>query len=151
MIGAGYRINWLVSVGATFQYGYGQVKDEACPSGVSCKATDYRLSIDVRFHFLTQQTFSPWVSAGLGYEWLTIRLSQGGQSASATLRGRELLNLEGGGDFRVSPFFTLGPFVGLQVSEYDHVSDDTISEDIPNDNQSFHGWIVLGIRGTFTL
>jgi hypothetical protein len=162
VIGAGYRINPLISVGAVFQYGYGLVKTDWCPLGWACSgsANDYRLSVEARFHFLTKQTFSPWVSAGLGYEWLSVKLSQLAervrtdnpeQSSSRTLRGRELLNLEFGGDIRVSRIFTLGPFLGLRFAQYDHISDDRGSENIPSGNKSYHGWVMFGARGAFTL
>ena len=54
VFGAGYRMNPQVSVGATFQYGEGFVKSDACPSGASCSASDYRLSFGVRFHFMAE-------------------------------------------------------------------------------------------------
>ena len=151
VFGAGYRINPQVSVGATFQYGEGFVKSDACPSGASCSASDYRLSFGVRFHFMAEQSFSPWISVGLGYEWLPIEVSEGRQSGGASIAGLEFMNLEFGGDFRVSPDFTIGPFVGLWVGKFSRVSADGDSVDIPSDNQSFHGWIALGVRGAFVL
>jgi opacity protein-like surface antigen len=151
VVGAGYRINPLISVGAIFQYGYGLVKSDICPGNVSCSATDYRLSIEARFHFLAEQSFSPWVSVGLGYEWLAVEVSASGQSNGETVRGRELVNLEVGGDFRVSPMFTVGPFLGLRVAQFSTMDVDGETVDIPSANKSYHGWIAFGVRGAFIL
>ena len=107
-------------------------------------------------HFLADQPFSPWVSGGFGYEWFNIDMSNGSASANATFQGFELLNLEAGGDFRVSPSFTLGPFIGLRLQQWDSMSGTNssgtnVSQDIPSDNQAIHGWVAFGVRGAFTL
>jgi hypothetical protein len=151
VFGAGFRFNPQISVGGTLQYGYGFVKSDSCPSGASCSASDYRLSFAVRFHFMAEQSFAPWISVGIGYEWLPVEVSGGGSSNSATISGLEFMNLEFGGDFRSSPTFTIGPFIGLRMGKFSTIGDDSTSVDIPSDNQSFHGWIALGVRGAFVL
>ena len=156
VLGVGYRINPLVSVGGIFQYGFAQLDSSACPSGVSCSASDLRLGAEVRLHFLSEQPFSPWVSAGFGYEWFNVDMSQGSLSANLTYKGFEFLNLEAGGDFRVSPSFTLGPFIGLRVQQFDSMSGTNssgtnISQEIPSDQKAVHGWVAFGLRGMFTL
>lgn len=156
IVGAGYRFTPLVSAGAIFQYGFAQLGSGVCPSGVSCSASDIRLGAEVRLHFMAEQSFSPWISGGLGYEWFGIDMSQGSQSAHVTFKGIEFLNLEAGGDFRAGPAFTLGPFIGFRVQRFDSMSGTTasgqdMSQDIPSENQAIHGWIAFGIRGALTL
>jgi hypothetical protein len=155
ILGVGYRFSPLVSAGGIFQYGIGQMASDACGSGNSCSARDSRVGVEVRLHFAVEQSFSPWISGGFGYEWLTLQESYGSDSLSLSIKGWELLNLEAGGDFRVNPTFTLGPFLGLRVARFSSESVEAYgqsdSADIPSDNQAIHGWVVLGVRGAFTL
>jgi hypothetical protein len=156
VLGVGYRVGPMFSFGGIFQYGFAQLASSVCPSGVSCSASDIRIGIEARVHFLADQPFSPWVSGGFGYEWFNIDMSNGSASANATFQGFELLNLEAGGDFRVSPSFTLGPFIGLRLQQWDSMSGKNssgtnVSQDIPSGNQAIHGWVAFGVRGVFTL
>jgi hypothetical protein len=156
VLGVGYRLGPMFSFGGIFQYGFAQLKSGVCPSGVSCSGRDIRIGVEVRVHFMAEQGFSPWVSGGFGYEWFTVDMSQGSLSAHATFKGFEFLNLEAGGDIRVSPGFTLGPFLGLRLQQFDSVSGTSsagrdISQDIPSAQQAVHGWMAFGVRGAFTL
>ena len=149
----GYRVNPLFSFGLTFQYAFLMTKN--CASGESCSASDTSLGFAARLHFATDQSFSPWISAGLGYEWLSVSASAGGQSMDMTLKGLEY-DFQVGGDFRVNPIFTLGPFFGVRVGNYGSGSlsitgQGSGSGDIPDANQGTHGWLTFGLRGTFTL
>lgn len=153
VLGVGYRVSPLFSFGGLFQYGFLSVK--GCPSGASCSGSDMRIGIEGRLHFMADQAFSPWISGGFAYEWFDISMSEAGQSMSATYKGPEL-DFDAGGDFRVNPGFTIGPFVGLRVGTYDSVSatDSTGlsgSADVPSDQQTTHGWFMFGFRGAFTL
>jgi opacity protein-like surface antigen len=154
VLGVGYRLNPLLSLGGIFQYSAGSVSSNVCPSGVDCSSSDVRLGVEARLHFLTDQAFAPWVSAGMGYEWLNISMSNQGQSASMTVEGVELLNLEVGGDIRMSPSFVLAPFVGVRLGRYASMSGtDTSGTSQSGDitSQTIHAWFSLGVRGAFTL
>ena len=107
VLGVGYRVNPLFSFGGVFQYGFLSLKsDTACGPGISCSGSDTRIGLEARLHFMTDQSFSPWISGGFGYEWFSISGSQGGLSQSFTLTGLDF-DFDVGGDFRVTPGFTL--------------------------------------------
>lgn len=152
MIGVGYRPHPVFSFGAKFEYAPLLTKN--CDTGASCSASDKYLGIEARLHFAVEQSFSPWISAGLGYEWFDLSES-GAYVADMGLNGLEF-ELQAGGDIRVSPVFTLGPFVGIRFGNYDSASVNipgsmNASGDIADANQATHGWVAFGLRGAFTL
>ncbi len=148
--GLGYRVNELLSFDVTFQYAFLTTKN--CDAGSSCSAGDTSLAFAAKLNFATEQSFSPWISAGVGYEWLSLSES-GTQTMDMTLKGLEY-DFQVGGDFRVGPAVVLGPFIGVRVGNYDSGSASTGgssgSGDIPSSSQGTHGWLTFGIRGTFT-
>ena len=146
-LSVGYRVGPLFSFGAVFQYAPLTTKN--CDSGSSCSASDTRIGLEARVHLLAEEPFSPWFSLGGGYEWFSLSES-GAQSGSGTLTGLDL-DLQVGGDYRLAPFLTLGPYVGLRLGNYDSGSSGGSSADIPDANQATHGWLTFGARGAFTL
>jgi hypothetical protein len=151
-LGAGFRVNQLFSLGLALQYAVLTIKN--CDTGSSCSGSDTRLGAEGRFHFAAEQSFSPWLSVGLGYEWLGIS-ETGANVFDLTLKGADF-EVQAGGDFRVSPTFVLGPYVGLRAGTYSSSSVSMPgvgagSADISDANQTTHGWLTFGIRGMFTL
>jgi hypothetical protein len=151
---AGYRINGNFTVGALFQYGLAQIKNNSttmCGGAVSCSGSVVRLGIEGIYNFNLDTALSPWVGVGTGYEWLNISLSSGGQSASASTKGLEFLTLHGGADYHVSPQLALGPFVSFSLGEYSTTSVDmggnSTSADVTD--KKLHEWLQLGVRGKF--
>lgn len=143
-LSAGFRATPMVSFGLAFQYA--PVLTTNCSSGETCSASDTSFGGEFRLHFAPQESFSPWLAADIGYEWLGI--SESG-SSDLTLSGW-LFGVQVGGDIRVTPFMTLGPFVGLRVGTYSSGSSSGRSADIPDDMQATHGWVLFGVRGAFT-
>ena len=76
---------------------------------------------------------------GTGYEWLNVY-----RGASLRAGGLEL-NLQTGGDFRVSPGFGLGPYLCFSVSRFTDVTPQAVAE------KTTHGWVQVGVKGTFDL
>jgi outer membrane protein W len=99
----------------------------------------------------------PWIGLGFGYEWLTANgnFASSETSASATLRGWEFVNLQGGVDWAVSDDVAIGPFVSVSFAEYTNISTDCsggacgsgVSESLSD--KALHNWVVVGLRGTF--
>lgn len=143
-ISAGFRAAPMVSFGLAFQYA--PILTNSCPAGKTCTASDTAVAGELRLHFVPEQSFSPWIAGEVGYEWLGVS-STG--SSDATIAGWQF-GVQAGGDVRVSPFMTLGPFVGLRVGTYSSVSSGGRSADVPDDQQATHGWVLFGLRGTFT-
>jgi opacity protein-like surface antigen len=153
----GYRINPNFYVGGYGQFGYGLVNSDSCPSasGVSCSAQSYRIGVNVHYHIMPDQAFDPWVGIGTGYEWLHVSESKGSDSAGATVRGFEIVNLQLGGDYHLARNATIGPFASFSIGQYSNASSSRNGTDVPGDtsiqNTALHEWLTLGVRGRFDL
>jgi opacity protein-like surface antigen len=151
---AGYRINANFTVGALFQYGLAQVKENAntnCGGAVSCSGSVVRLGVEALYNFNLDMPLTPWAGIGTGYEWLSLSQSAGGQSASSGTRGFEFVTLHAGGDYRVTPQFALGPFLSFSIARYSTASIEgggmSMSGDITD--KKMHEWLQIGVRGRF--
>jgi hypothetical protein len=147
----GYRINADFTLGMLFQYAFGLTKN--CGPGESCSASDIRLGLEGLYRIQNESQFIPWFGVGFGYEWLSLGVSSGGESVSVGFRGFEFVTLQAGGDYRLSPYFSLGPFVSFSLGQYDTASAEmgasSGSRDIPN--KDMHEWLQFGMKGTFNL
>jgi hypothetical protein len=143
----GYRIIPSIMVGGYLQYGIGFVgssgKALCDQSGASCGVHDVRFGAQFQYHVSPGGGVDPWFGAGLGYEWLTTSLN------SSTVHGWEFLSLQGGVDLSPIAMLGVGPFVSLSFAQYSKLSSDAASGDISN--KSLHEWLILGVRGTFSL
>jgi outer membrane protein W len=145
-----YRFTPEFAAGVYFSYGFAQlasaVKDGCDASGVSCSASVTRLGLEGTYSLTTvSPTFVPWFGAGIGYEWLTQKASFGGVSASADATGFEFLNLQLGGDYKVSNQFYVGPYLLLSIGQYSEVAGNSITD------KGIHEWLSFGVRGKFDL
>lgn len=153
-IGAAYRPIPMFSFGVTAQYAPAMANN--CGAGNSCSASDTRIGGELRLHVIPEQLMSAWFSVGVGYEWLGHSADGGGQSMERTHSGWDF-ELQVGGDVRMTPFLTIGPFIGLRVGTFGHVSasgtalSGPIDQAIPDSLQGTHGWWLFGVRGAFTL
>jgi hypothetical protein len=170
----GYRVIPELSLGGYVMYGFGFTGDDisdACENAddvvgvtASCSTHDVRLGIQAQFHFLPRKKRDPWRGGGAGYEWLTfgVDISGGGSEVevSATAKGFEFVNLQGGLDFKAARGLALGPFLSFSIGQYGETSsscsgnactgfDSPSSGDI--ENKALHQWLLLGIRGTFVV
>lgn len=149
----GYRVNGNWFAGAYFQYGFAFVKDGCAGSGVSCSASDLRFGIQAQYHVMPTAAFDPWVGLGIGYEILHISLSDdaSGASGSESLSGLEFANLSIGGDYHLSPTFSVGPVIQLTVAQYMNASISAGDTDVSGsiDNKGMHMWLSFGLRGVF--
>jgi hypothetical protein len=114
-----------------------------------CVATDFRIGVEIQYHFQPDERMNPWVGYGLGYESATASASGGGPSFSSNASGLEFLKLSGGLDFRLSRSFGLGPWIGLDLGQYGHTQTGTggASIDVNVQNTALHEWFSLGVRG----
>jgi hypothetical protein len=101
------------------------------------------VGVEAQFHFLPGTTFDPWVGAGVGGEKLQIWESAMGWN----------FLLQAGGDIRLSPHFSLGPFVGLNVGEYLNYNFSATGYSTALSggftNQALHEWFLIGVRLVF--
>jgi hypothetical protein len=145
----GWRFTPDFYAGLTGSYAFGLPKD--CPSNLSCSGHDVALGIDLRYHLRPDESFDPWLGIGAGYEWFTIGVSQGANSASATAQGFEFVHAQLGADVSVSPNVAWGPFIQLTLGQYRHESassgGSTTSADVTN--TALHEFLTFGVRVSF--
>lgn len=157
----GYRLDPSLFLGAYFQYGIGLVNDSkvfgggVCDlTGVSCSAYVMRFGLEGIYRFSPGASFVPWAGIGVGYEIAGLSAEQAGMKATATYRGFEFVNLQLGGDFKVSPSFSVGPFASFSIGQYSDAKLElpgfpTTSGSIAD--KAIHEWLQLGVKGTFDL
>lgn len=156
---AAYRVSKEVAIGAYFSYGIGQVgkafKADCDAFGQDCSASAVRLGLQASYSFAqVSPQFTPWAGAGFGYEWATAKATGGGiPDEKITFKGFEFLNLQVGGDYKVSDQFGIGPYVMFSIAQYSKAEFEsgglTVSGDI--DKKAVHEWFGFGIRGKFDL
>jgi hypothetical protein len=154
----GYNLTKELNVGAFFSYGFGMlnsdIKDEcdaAVPS-VSCSTHNMRIGIQGTFAFedLNPQ-FVPWIGFGVGYEWATLKVEQGGEKVTDTFKGFELANLQLGADFKASPQLRFGPFISYSFGQFRSETVDPDPLDLSGDitDKGTHTYLTFGVRGQF--
>ncbi|MFY2557787.1 outer membrane beta-barrel protein [Corallococcus terminator] len=166
---AGYFFNPNVYLGATFQYGIASLNtdeadcDDAAGVSVSCSASQLRLGVNLAYHFNVTPKIDPWVSVGVGYEFLnqSVKAEQDGESitAKASVKGFEFIAAQVGLDYRISPKFSVGPFATVTAGQYSTATvslessvelpggDLEESEDL--ESKKIHGFIYGGIRAQY--
>lgn len=145
-----YRFTPEIAAGLYFSYGIGQlnsdVSDQCDATGIDCSVSAMRLGLQGTYSLTkVSPTIVPWLGAGIGFEWLSVKQSLGGFSATADTTGFEFLNLQGGADYKVAEKFALGPYVLFSIGQYSSVEGNSITD------KGIHEWLHFGIRGKFDL
>ena len=117
----------------------------------SDSAKDFHLGAALRWHSLSRGTLHPWVSLGLGVEWLSFRRDT---DTDVEAKGYDL-DLQIGSDIRVSRLWTLGPYASVRAGMYEHLAlhphwrGGSPSEvDLSSSDMALHEWFTIGVRGT---
>jgi opacity protein-like surface antigen len=159
----GHRILPSLYVGIYAQFGYVMIKKAGvCDSKVShCTGEDYRLGLNIHYHFLPEGRFDPWIGLGAGYEWYHQSVGFGDwTSATAVstmqMRGFELVNAQLGLDIKHSQQGGLGPFVAFTMSKFDKQGSSLTAQGVASpdssgsvQNPSIHQWLMFGIQGSY--
>jgi outer membrane protein len=163
-IDVGYRASEVTTVGVYVQVGVGGNGD-ACAG--ECDWSDIRVGAQGQWRLAPGASVDPWLGVGVGYESLSFRTLQvvdvfdpeGGNAGQASVRtserlaGPELL-LQGGVDFRVEDWLSIGPYASATLGQY--LSDDFKCR--PNvggcpesslSGSGFHSWLGIGLRGSY--
>jgi hypothetical protein len=122
---------------------------ENCPPGERCSATVWRTGAEGTFAF-ERAGVTPWVGLAAGWEWARASSTDGGTFTS-TFAGPELA-VQGGADWRLLRWLALGPYALVGAGRYLSYGVETPagSASASIRDRAFHGWIHLGVRGTFT-
>jgi hypothetical protein len=145
-----YRFTPALSAGVYFQWGPAFVTSSAFNGIAGTSGYDMRVGVEAVYGFMPDASWNPWVSLGTGWEWT----QYAGQDASFTMSGWEFLNVQAGVDFRLSPTFGLGPYLGFVGGNYTNFSAVSAGVNsggaIPSGGRAFHGWLQFGLKGTAT-
>jgi hypothetical protein len=142
----GYRLSRSFSVGGYFQYAF--AFPDQCGSGMSCSGSVVRFGVEGIFRILPDATLDPWVGAGIGYEIASATWQQGGTTAQLSLSGFEFFNIQVGASYRLSPSFSLGPYLVFSFAQY---SSGSVNGQDGTFGKSAHGWLQYGVCATFDL
>jgi hypothetical protein len=149
----GYRLNERIYLGGYVSYAFGVLPRNVCER-TECSASLLRFGLAVQNHFAPQQSFDPWVGAGVGYEALATSQKRDVVTESIRLAGFDA-HIQSGLDYKVSPQFGIGPIVTASIGQYTSGSSETtsstvnlsgVTQDFP---KAFHGWLTFGLRGAF--
>jgi outer membrane protein W len=143
-VSAGYRINpnWLVGLyGTVGKYSLGSVT----PDGSDIWSAT--AGVQANYHFLPEAQWDPWVGLGSGWRGHWISKTVG----TDTRHGLDVARLQAGVDYRVSPEFSVAPYVGASATLFlaQELAQQTGFSNVhdPNVNLFFFG----GVMGRFDL
>jgi hypothetical protein len=153
-----YKVTPDIGVGAYFSYGFGQVDYALCDvGGVDCSGNVMRFGLQGHYTFnQVKAALVPWAGIGFGYEIAKDKAELGDDKLETTVQGFEFLNLQVGGDYRVTEKFAVGPYLQFSIAQYSDVevtdsSDPTGNFDGDIPNKGIHEWFGFGLRGKFDL
>ncbi len=136
-----------LQVGSTASYFSSQ---QACSSQRSCLGSDWTVGLEMQVHLRPAERFNPWVGYGIGYEAASAWATGGGLPAVGdSYTGLQLARIAAGLDVRLSRYFGIGPFVGLDFGIYsqEHIQTATTTTDQSIPSTALHEWITFGARG----
>jgi len=147
---AGVTLSGQWFVGAYVQYGWSVLQIGQCKVGETCKLTGLRLGAQVLYSLYAEGD-TPWVGLGTGWEWMFTRYSSNAFTTNLDVSGWEFVNLQAGYDVVVAPGWKVGPWISGSVGEFSRASmgRDGQTQDTNIPNKAIHGWLQLGVKGTF--
>jgi hypothetical protein len=120
------------------------LNDYCLAAGAWCDAFDLSFGVFPRWNFAPRGAVNPWVMVGGGYEWLSV-----------TNEYRDAFDFTGwqvggavGLDLRSGPMWGLGFQAGTRWGQF---TSRSVTGPLPVllGGAAMHGWIDVGIRGTF--
>ena len=130
----------------------GNLDDLCDDADYDCYALGIRAGFEGHFQLMPHGRTNPWIGYGIGYETLTISMSDGDDKGSFTNSGPEYARVMAGLDFRLSRGFGLGPFLDVSIGKYTRFKNDPPggdSEDGDIPKTAMHEWVTVGARFVF--
>ncbi len=152
-----YRFNPNLAFGPYVSYGFarpgGPFGDSCGTAGETCSSRVFRLGFEAMYTFAlegTYERFSPWLGAGLGFEWSRLEEHAPAGDYTTTATGLEILSLQGGLDWVVNEKLAAGPFLMISFGRYDDASATNAFGTVNGlQDKAIHEWIQLGLRVRF--
>ncbi|HYG68836.1 MAG TPA: hypothetical protein VD838_14305 [Anaeromyxobacteraceae bacterium] len=153
-LGVAWRLTDEFRVGGYGQYAYG-FAGSAFDRVESASGMQLRLGLEVEW-MAPPTRWRPWASVSAGWEWLGMSgdlVAQDGERVEleVDVNGPEAA-LAGGVLFAADSRLAVGPFLSLGLGRYENASGELGGQDLPDlvgQEKSVHGWLQLGVRGTF--
>ena len=148
-VGVNLRRRWFV--GVYVQYAWDFLQIDQCKVGESCSVTGLRLGLQATYAF--RDHGGPWVGLGTGLEWMFTSYASPDFTTRLDVGGWEYAIFQVGWDVEVSPGWMVGPWVSGSVGEFTRASlgVDGRTSEVAIPNRAVHGWLQLGVRGSFSL
>ena len=144
--------NVFVGLFASYAILFPSSNQGTCGTGGSgCSGHEFQFGGNVHCHFAPREGVDPWVGLGIGYEWVTLSVTQG-TNVDLALEGIQFVNAQLAVDFKDSNrSFGFGPFLMASVGQYDSLSASGGAQNISVDiaNKTLHEWITFGLRGAY--
>jgi hypothetical protein len=148
-VGLTVHRRWFV--GAYVSYAWDVLQIAQCKVGESCSVTGLRLGLQATYAF--HDLGGPWVGLGTGWEWMFTKYSSQAFKTKLDVGGVEYVIFQGGWDVEVSPGWMVGPWASGSVGEFSRATMSTggATQEIAIPNRAIHGWLQLGVKGSFSL
>ncbi len=148
---AGVTLDRRLFLGAYGQFGWNFLQIGGCRVGESCTLTGLRVGLEAIWSFHAEGN-TPWVGVGTGWEWLFTSYGGAGFTTTLDVSGWEFANLQAGYDVVVAPRWKVGAFVMGSVGMFTYASTSSNGQGGstgPIPDTAVHGWLGLGVKGTF--
>jgi hypothetical protein len=146
-VGMTVHRRWFV--GAYAQYAWNVLQIGECKVGQTCSMTGLRVGLQATYAF--RDHGGPWVGLGTGWEWMFTSFSGPTYSTKVDVSGWEFANFQAGWDVEVSPGWMVGPWISGSVGEFSWASRSGGGTDTTIPNKALHGWLQIGVKGSFSL
>lgn len=146
----GVTLDRRLFLGGYAQWGWNVLQIGGCQVGESCSLSGLRAGIEAIWSFHAEGN-TPWVGIGTGWEWLFTAYSSTLYRTSLDVSGWEFVNLQAGYDMEVAPRWKVGAFVGGAVGSFSRATLrlDGATKEGPIPDGAVHGWLQVGVKGTF--
>jgi hypothetical protein len=149
---AAWRFTPELSAGLYLQYAPARLAAPFRAAFASSSGAGLRLGAAARWRFARWAGAVPWAGAGAGWEWglFSVRAAASG---ALRLSGPDL-HLEGGAEWALPDRrFALGPYLQVAGGQYLTVKAEGAGESssLSIRRRALHGWVALGVRGSFGL
>jgi len=143
-LNVGYRINpkWLVGLyGSAGKYSLGNVTPN------DSDVWSVTAGVQANYHFLPDAQWDPWIGLGAGWRGHWVNKPGG----TDTRHGLDLARLQVGVDYRVTPEFSIAPYLGASATVFltQQLAQQTSFSDVHDPNVNF--FLSGGIVGRFDI
>jgi hypothetical protein len=148
---AGLTIHRRWFVGAYVQYAWSVLQLGGCSVGDKCSVTGLQAGLQATYAF--RDGGGPWVGLGTGWEWMYTSFTGNGSTTKIDVSGWDFVIFQLGWDVEVSPGWKVGPWLSGSIGAFSRATRSLDGRQFVNDlsNNGLHGWLQLGVKGSFSL